>query len=81
MINVLVTNELSHSYHLDESTHILGASGVISHFHFIFDESHLSKQNSPRWDATFCGDTSGLFCLPVSHKKDARLSSGSFCQI
>ena len=39
----------------------------------IFDENHDNKKNSPRWDAAFCGVTVGLFCLPMSHKKDARL--------
>ena len=38
-----------------------------------FDENNLSKQNTPRWDAAFCGAPSGLFCLPMSHKKDVRL--------
>ena len=52
--NQLVTNGLSHSYHLDDLTLFLGASGVIFHFYFIFDKIHLSKQNSPRWDAAFC---------------------------
>ena len=35
--NQLVTNGLSHLYHLDESTFILGAAGVTFHFilHFI----------------------------------------------
>ena len=46
-------------------------------FEFLFfDEIPLSKQNSPRWDAAFCGITSvanWLYCsLPLSHKKDAR---------
>ena len=36
MFNPLVTNELSHPYHLDESTFILGASGVIFHFYSNF---------------------------------------------
>ena len=36
-------------------------------FHFL-DEIPYSKQNSPRWDAAL-----GLFYLPLSHKKDARL--------
>ena len=36
MFNPLVTNELSHPYHLDESTFILGASVEIFHFYFIF---------------------------------------------
>ena len=48
---------------------ILGAAGAIFHFYFIFDKHHVSKQNSCRWDAAFMG----LFYLPLSHKKDARL--------
>ena len=47
----LVTNGLSHLNHLDESTFILRGMG--SNFSFIisfFDENHVSKQNSPRWD-------------------------------
>ena len=35
-INLLVTNGLSHSYHLDESIFILGESGVFFHFYFNF---------------------------------------------
>ena len=35
-INPLVTNGFSHPYQMDESTFILGAPGVIFHFHFIF---------------------------------------------
>ena len=51
-----------------------GTAGVIIHFNSFFDENHVSKQNSPRWDAAFCGVTpEGLFCLPMSHNKDARL--------
>ena len=34
--NQLVTNGLSHPYHLDESTFILGAAGVTFHFYFAF---------------------------------------------
>ena len=36
LFNPLVTNRLSHPYHLDESKFILGASGVVFHFCFIF---------------------------------------------
>ena len=36
VFNPLVTNRRSHSYHLDESIFILGASGVIFHIYFIF---------------------------------------------
>ena len=31
-----MTNGLSHPYHLDESTYILGAAGVTFHFYFAF---------------------------------------------
>ena len=48
-VNPLVTN------HLNESTIILWASDFIS----FFDENHVSIQNSPRWDAAFCGVISG----------------------
>ena len=37
----------------------LGVLGVIFIFISFFDEISLSKQNSPRWDAAFCGVTSG----------------------
>ena len=54
---------------------ILPDAGAIStSAEFLYNDFHLSKQNSPRWDATFCGILSGaiLFAL-VSHKKDMRL--------
>ena len=81
-LNPYLTNGLSHHYHLGESTFIY--RGSISDFEFLFhffDEICLSKQNSPRWDtAHFAASHLGLFCLlrqisclPVSHKKDARL--------
>ena len=40
-----------------------------------FDGFSLSKQNSPRWKAAFKAAAShlGLYCLPMSHKRDARL--------
>ena len=34
--NQLLTNGLSHPYHLDESTFILGAAGMTFHFYFAF---------------------------------------------
>ena len=52
---------------------ILGASGAIFHFYFIFDEIHVNKQKSPR-RAPRLTALLGLFCLPMSHKKDARLT-------
>ena len=59
----LMTNGLSHPYHLDESTFIFRGTGSI--FFSFFDENHVSKQNSQRWDAAFCS--------PMSRKKDVRL--------
>ena len=53
----LVTNGLSHPYHLDESISILGPPSIS--FQFFVVEIFVSKQNSPRWDAPFCGVTSG----------------------
>ena len=59
IINPYLTNGFSHHYHLEESTFILGALGVILNFIPFINENPLSKQNSPRWDAAFCGVTSG----------------------
>ena len=64
-----LTNVLSHHYHLDKYTFILEATVVIVKFYsfrgnssdckilfiFFFDEISLSKQNSPCWNAAFCG--------------------------
>ena len=65
MLNPFVRNGLSH---LDESTLILGAFFILISF---FDKIFVSKQNNPRWH--FAASHLGLFCLPMSHKKDARL--------
>ena len=51
-VNPYMTNGLSHPYQLDES--IFNFRGIRSIFSFsisFFDETNLSKQNSPRWDA------------------------------
>ena len=61
---------ISNSHCLLSLFSFLGASGVF------FNEIPVSKQNtenSSRWDTVFCGITSVLFCLPMSHKKDDRL--------
>ena len=57
MFSPLVTDGLSHPYHLGEPTSIsIGASEVIFQLYFIFffDEIRVSKQSSPRWEAAFC---------------------------
>ena len=51
-------NGLPHPCYLNEFILILEASGLRFDFNFII-ENHLSKQNSPRWDAAFCGITFG----------------------
>ena len=56
-IKPLVTNGLSHPYHLDESIFIFRS--IWSIFISFFNENNVSKQNSPRWEAAFCGVTSG----------------------
>ena len=61
----------------------LKASEVILFFVSCFDEIHVSEQNSTRWEAAkwmpgFEASHLGLFCLPMSHKKDARLISVKF---
>ena len=87
--NQLVTNELSHSYHLDDSTFFRGSR---SHFLFysIFDKIHLSKQNSPRRGAVLCRysvclrpieRTSGLYGLMeflLRKYTKAKPSSGTY---
>ena len=53
---------------------VWGWVGDRSDFDFFLHFSRkflLSKLNSPRWDATFCGITCGAMLLPMCHKKDA----------
>ena len=69
-INPLVTNGLSH-YHLDESTFILrGYMIVFSFFSMkIISVNRIAPDETPRFSASHLR----LFCLPMSHKQDARL--------
>ena len=72
--NPILTNGFSHYYHLGESTFIFG--GVMSEFYF---SSHFSIKflcvNRIDSDGTprFAVSHLGLYCLPMSHKRDARL--------
>ena len=73
-INPLVTNGLSIPYHLDESIFIF--RGIRSHFSFsIHFSMKIKSANRIAPDVTprFAASHLGLFCLPMSHKKDARL--------
>ena len=59
---------------MDESTFILGASGVIFLFLFHFSMKIMSANRiAPDWTQRFAASHLGLFCLPMSHRKDARL--------
>ena len=74
VFNPLVTNGLSHPYHLDESTFIyMGIrSGFSFLFHFlmkIMSANRIAPDGMPRLAAS----NLGLFCLPMSHKKGTRL--------
>ena len=70
VLNPYVTNGLSYPYHLD-----FNFRGIRSMFSFLFHFSMkiISANRIAPDDAAFCGVTSGLFYLPLSHKKDARL--------
>ena len=65
IFNPYLTNGFAHHFQLGESTFILAALGVILNYS-IFDEIVLSKQNSP------AASHLGLYCLSMSHKRDAR---------
>ena len=73
-INPLLTNGLSHPYHLDEST--FNFRGIRSDFSFLFHFSMTimsANKIAPDGTPRFAASHPGLFCLPMSHKKDARL--------
>ena len=72
--NPLVTNGLSHPYHLAESIFILRDTRCNFSFLFHFSMKIMSADRqatdeTPRFAAFHLG----IFCLPMSHEKDARL--------
>ena len=52
----------------------LGATGIIFHFSMkiMLQANRIAPYGTPRFAASHLG----LFCLPMSHKKDARLIYG-----
>ena len=69
-----VTNGLSHPYQMDQSIFILRCIG--SNFSFLFHFSMKIKSANriaPDWMPRIAASHLGLFCLPMSHIKDARL--------
>ena len=74
VFNPYVTNRLSHPYHLDESTSILRVIKRIFSFSFHFQMKIMSANRIvPDGTPHYAASHLGLFCLPMSHKKDARL--------
>ena len=74
LLNPYLTNGFSHCYHLGESTFIF--RGVRSDFYFLSHFSmkflcayRIAPDGTPRSAASHLG----LYCLPMSHKRDARL--------
>ena len=73
-INPPETNGFSHPYHLDEPIFIF--RDIRNDFSFVFHFSmKVVKANRIAPDGTprFAASRLGLFCLPMSHKKDVRL--------
>ena len=71
-----MTNGLSHPYHLGESIFNFRESSSVLFFFILFHFSmkfikanRIGPDGTPRSAASHLG----LFCLPMSHKKDARL--------
>ena len=69
-----MTNVFSHPYHMDEGTFI--SRGFWSDFLFLFHFSmkikkakRIVQDGTPRFSASHLG----LFCLPMSHKKETGL--------
>ena len=74
LINPYLTNGLSHHYQLSESTFIF--RGIRCDFYFLsyfsmkfLPANIIVPDGTPRSAASHLG----LCCLPMSHKKDARL--------
>ena len=73
-VNPLVTNGISHPYHLDESIFIFRDIRSIFSFLFHFSMKIISANRiAPDGMPRFAVSHLGLFCLPMSHKKDVRL--------
>ena len=73
-LNPYLTNGFSHCYQLDESTFILGVLGVIFIFYLYFLMKFLcANRIAPDGTPRFAASHLGLCCLPMPHKRDARL--------
>ena len=71
--NPYLTNVFSHFYHLGESTFIF--RGIRSDFQFLNNflmKILLANRIAPDGTPRFAASHLGLFCLPMSHKRDTR---------
>ena len=73
-LNPYLTNGFSHRYQLDESTFTFRGVRIdfyfLSHFSMKFlCANRIAPDGTPRSAASHLG----LYCLPMSHKRDARL--------
>ena len=75
MFNPNLTNGLSHHYHLGESTFVFG--GFRCNFNFFISQFSMKflceNRIAPDGMLRSAASHLGLYCLPMSHKKDARL--------
>ena len=74
LFNLYLTNGFSHHYHFGETTLIFrdvrSDFYLLSNFSMKFLEANrIAPDGTPRSAASHLG----LFCLPMSHKKDVRL--------
>ena len=69
-----MTSGFYNPYHLDGSTFIFRGTGsdfVLFLFHFSMNIK-LANRIAPDWTSRFAASHLGLFCLPMSHKKETR---------
>ena len=74
VIKPYLTNGFSHHYHLGESTSVL--RGIRCDFYILFNFSMkilLANRIAPDGTLRSAASHLGLFCLPMSQKRDARL--------
>ena len=75
IINPLLRNGFPHHFQLDEST--FNFRGMRSDFKFSYKflmKILLANRIAPDGTPHSAASHLGLFCLPMSHKKDARLN-------
>ena len=70
VINPFKFNGISHSYQLDQSISVLK---IIGRYYSFYSNFKRPRCKDPDHMPGSAGSDLGLHCLPISHKKDARL--------